>query len=138
MTHEEWWDEVGSGIPPMPGEDAHEHTKRVIAACWPAARATIYEAEAAQLTDPLRAKIEALTKLLQEGEQGFGRVLIATSDDAEVGSEIERLREGHARYEIARRMNPQQWAAAWKLNLSTGKPFDEIIDDMRPFMTPNA
>ena len=48
--------------------------------------------------------------------------------------EIERLRAGHDRYETARRMNPQQWADAWKLNLSTGKPFDEIIDNLRPFM----
>ena len=53
--------------------------------------------------------------------------------------EIERLRAGHDRYETARRMNPQQWADAWKLNLSTGKPFDEIIDNLRPFMMgPNA
>lgn len=42
------------------------------------------------------------------------------------------------RYEIARRMNPQQWKAAWALNLETGKPFDQIIDEMRPFMRPNA
>ena len=48
------------------------------------------------------------------------------------------LRTGHDRYETARRMNQRQWADAWKLNLSTGKPFDEIIDDMRPFMVPNA
>ena len=51
--------------------------------------------------------------------------------------EIERLRTGHQRYETARRMNPRQWADAWKLNTTTGKPFDEIIDDMRPFMVPN-
>jgi hypothetical protein len=48
-------------------------------------------------------------------------------------AEIERLRIGNHRYETARRMNPRQWADAWKLNTSTGKPFDEIIDDM-----PNA
>ncbi len=35
-------------------------------------------------------------------------------------------------------MNPRQWATAWDLNLKTGKPFDEIIDDMRPLMAPNA
>lgn len=51
--------------------------------------------------------------------------------------ELERLRTGHQRYETARRMNPRQWAAAWKLNTTTGKPFDEIIDNMRPFMVPN-
>ena len=53
-------------------------------------------------------------------------------------NEREALRTGHQRYETARRMNPRQWAAAWDLNLKTGKPFDEIIDDMRPFMGHNA
>jgi len=46
----------------------------------------------------------------------------------------ERL--GYERYETARRMNPAQWADAWKLNISTGKSFDEIIDDLRPFVRP--
>lgn len=50
----------------------------------------------------------------------------------------EYWRIGFDRYETARRMNPQQWAEAWALNISTGKPFDEIIDNLRPFMTPNA
>lgn len=45
--------------------------------------------------------------------------------------EIIRLRKGNERYETARKMNPQQWADAWMLNIMTGKPFDEIIDDMR-------
>lgn len=54
MTHEEWWNEIGSGMPPRIGEDAHEHVRRVTAVCWPAARAAIYEAEAAQLTAPTR------------------------------------------------------------------------------------
>jgi hypothetical protein len=47
---------------------------------------------------------------------------------------IERLQIGNERYEIARRMNPSQWADAYKLNVTTGKPFDEIIDDIRPFV----
>lgn len=51
-------------------------------------------------------------------------------------NEIERLRAVEARYETARRMHPRQWTEAWALSLSTGKPFDEIIDDMRPFMFP--
>ena len=52
--------------------------------------------------------------------------------------EIDRLAAGYERYETARRMNPRQWADAWKLNISTGKPFDEIVDDLRPFLRPNA
>jgi len=57
MTHFEWWDKVGSGMPPLDGEDAHEHVQRVTAACWDAARAAIYDAEAAQLTAPLRERL---------------------------------------------------------------------------------
>ena len=52
--------------------------------------------------------------------------------------ELAELCLARDRYETARRMNPQQWAAAWELNIKTGKPFDEIIDNMRPFMVPNA
>lgn len=47
--------------------------------------------------------------------------------------QCETWRIGHERYETARRLNPQQWADAWRLNISTGKPFDAIIDDLRPF-----
>jgi hypothetical protein len=64
MTHFEWWDKVGSGMPPLPSEDAHEHVQRVTAECWPAARAAIYESEAAQLTEPLRVEIERLRAAL--------------------------------------------------------------------------
>lgn len=45
--------------------------------------------------------------------------------------EIKRLRSCCQRYETARRMNPQQWAEAWQLNITTGKPLDEIIDVRR-------
>ncbi len=48
-------------------------------------------------------------------------------------NEIERLRIGHDRYETARLMNPRMWSVAWEINVNTGKPFDEIIDNMRPF-----
>ena len=53
-------------------------------------------------------------------------------------TEIERLRLGYERYETARLMNPQMWADAWRLNISTGKAFDAIIDDLRPFIRPGA
>lgn len=45
--------------------------------------------------------------------------------------ELAELRLAAERYETARRMNPRQWCDAWKLNLTTGKPFDEIIDNLR-------
>lgn len=37
------------------------------------------------------------------------------------------------RYQIVRRMNAAQFADAFILNIRTGKPFDEIIDDLGPF-----
>ena len=52
--------------------------------------------------------------------------------------DLERLSKGNERYETARRMNPMQWSAAWELNITTGKPFDEIIDNMRPFVYPTG
>ena len=51
-------------------------------------------------------------------------------------NEIDRLTIAHNRYETARRLTPQQWAAIYDLNLKTGYRFDEIIDNMRPFMFP--
>ena len=50
--------------------------------------------------------------------------------------QLAELRRAAERYETARRMSPYQWAAAWEINVATGKPFDEIIDNMRPFMFP--
>jgi hypothetical protein len=56
-----------------------------------------------------------------------------------MGEECERLRIGHYRYEKVRRMTAQQFAAACEVNIRMGKPFDEIIDDLRPYgLTPNA
>lgn len=86
MTHEQWWHEVGSGMPPLLGEDAHEHVRRVTAACWPVARLAIFEAEAAQIEAPLRAKIDALCATLKPWqEQGpwFLRENIAEAVAAE-------------------------------------------------------
>lgn len=83
-----------------------------------------WEIQAAEASDDDRADMEVAKRLLKHGIEAL--------------AEIERLRTGHQRYETARRMNPRQWADAWKLNTTTGKPFDEIIDDMRPFMVPNV
>lgn len=46
------------------------------------------------------------------------------------------LRQGHERYQTARRLSPQAWKDAWELNIKTGKPFDEIIDELRAFVRP--
>lgn len=50
-----------------------------------------------------------------------------------VKSDLDYLRIQAQRYATARCMNPQQWKAAWELNMSAGKPFDEIIDDAKVF-----
>ncbi len=47
---------------------------------------------------------------------------------------VDALRKDAERYRTARCMTPHQWSAAWELNVATGKPFDEIIDNMRPFV----
>lgn len=53
---------------------------------------------------------------------------------ADAAAEIRMLRKDAERYRTARCMTPHQWSAAWELNAATGKPFDEIIDNMRPFV----
>lgn len=53
---------------------------------------------------------------------------------ADAAAEIRMLRKVAERYRTARCMTPHQWSAAWELNVATGKPFDEIIDNMRPFV----
>jgi hypothetical protein len=35
-----------------------------------------------------------------------------------------------ARYQLLRTFNPQQFSALWEENLNTGKPFDELLDEM--------
>lgn len=57
---------------------------------------------------------------------------------ADAIDEIKGLRSCCQRYETARRMNPQQWAEAWQLNITTGKPLDEIIDDVRRSQLPKT
>ena len=46
---------------------------------------------------------------------------------------IDRLRIGHDRYEIVRRMHVPMFKDALELSIRTGKPFDQIIDELKPF-----
>ncbi len=32
--YEKWWREEGSGMPPLPGEDAETHVKRIASIAW--------------------------------------------------------------------------------------------------------
>lgn len=52
--------------------------------------------------------------------------------------ELERLAIGNDRYETARLLNPLAWQDAWQLNISTGKKFDEIIDELKPLVRPSV
>lgn len=88
--------------------------------------------------------VERLMKKCQVGVGGRNALEDAHSIMAEcygtLGAllhERDELLKGHQRYETARRMSPQQWKDAWHLNVSSGKPFDEIIDGLRPFYFPS-
>ena len=109
---------------------------------------TEYGAQDRVPTEILISRLEELSRAVTEGKDAVSReftMRIPAEMDRDADLVLHaaacRLREyaiGFQRYEVARRMNPRQWADAWKLNTTTGKPFDEIIEDLRPFMTPNA
>ena len=49
---------------------------------------------------------------------------------------LSRLSEGQKaidRYELIRRLSPREFSDIYQLNISTGKPFDEIVDNLLPF-----
>lgn len=48
-------------------------------------------------------------------------------------TDIGRLLTGYERYETVRRMRPDQFKAAINLSISTGKSFDQIIDELKAF-----
>lgn len=65
-------------------------------------------------------------------------VMVRKTTLSAAADELERLRISHDRYEIVRQMNPRQFAAAFEINLNLGKPFDQIIDELKPFMQMGA
>lgn len=77
-----------------------------------------------------------LEATISERDEALKEGLALTIEKDEMQTLIDDLRKGHDRYETARRLSPAQWSDVWKLNISTGKPFDEIIDDLRPFVRP--
>lgn len=48
--------------------------------------------------------------------------------------ELNRLRLGCERYETVKKLNSQQWQEMWRLKYVMLTPFDEIIDELKPFM----
>lgn len=43
---EKWWNEIGSGLPPLPHEDQEAHAKRVAHVAW--LNAVVYACDVAQ------------------------------------------------------------------------------------------
>ena len=89
------------------------------------------------------AAADELERLTTENETGWAEVERLARERDRLTTELAALRErlgaaelGAKRYETLRRFNAQQFTDAFVLNRRTGKPFDEIVDDMRPFMFP--
>ena len=57
--------------------------------------------------------------------------------DPTIAMELKDLRTAYWRYETVRRMTVSQFENVCKLNVTIGTPFDQIIDELRPFYFPN-
>ena len=62
-------------------------------------------------------------------------VTVRDTEIARLETDLELARIGARRYEVARRMNVRQLIDARTMHMH-GKPFDEIMDELRPFMFP--
>ena len=51
----------------------------------------------------------------------------------EAVKDAERYRVGHDRYERVRRMTPRRFRELCAENIVTGKPFDQLVDELKPF-----
>lgn len=94
---------------------------------------------AAELSDPIAQYVESCNL-----ERMLSARIVEVCDQAmknhrleqrieQLECELNDLRDKADLYEVVRRMNPKQFSDAWKLNTSWGKPFDEIIRDLKPF-----
>lgn len=62
----------------------------------------------------------------------------ATDEIEKLRAENQRLSLGNRRYEEMRKWSPAVFINAWKLSQQTGKPFDEIVDQLAPFTEANS
>ena len=47
--------------------------------------------------------------------------------------QFEKNKKDAARYETIRKLNAKQFADLYKVNISTSKPFDQLVDELAPF-----
>lgn len=52
---------------------------------------------------------------------------------AEAVKDAPRHKVGHDRYEKVRRMTPLRFQELWNANIMNGKPFDQLVDELKPF-----
>lgn len=107
------------------GPDTTEPTEQQAAQ----SRWLIEEAERlrAELSDTLLLYKEAT----EHGLRWMNEAASLRVDLAEAKADAER-------YQTVRRMHAQAFAEAYRLSINTGKPFDEIIDESRPFYFSSA
>ena len=61
-----------------------------------------------------------------EGEEDWKDVLARVQ---KLANDLDKYRTGWRRYEIGRRLHPQQWAVCWQFSMEKGVPFDAVIDE---------
>ncbi len=61
------------------------------------------------------------------------RIAELQGENLRLHAEVDRLNVSHQRYEFVRKLSARTFADVCKLNVSTGKPFDQIIDELIPF-----
>jgi len=73
--------------------------------------------------------IEASAILERHNQWRRGEVDSGAGTPAQVSVAIDMMIEAAARYEEVRKWNPRCFKEAYLVNLQTGKPFDEIVDE---------
>lgn len=96
------------------------------------ARIAELERECTQWREELRIYRETENKRIAELEQS---VTVRDTEIARLETDLELALVGARRYEVARRMNVRQLIDARTMHMH-GKPFDEIMDELRPYMFP--
>ena len=68
---------------------------------------------------------ESLKAVTLPGLAGAGLIALQVSS---ITSELTKHELGYERYEKLRKLNPRQFQELWETNLTTGQPFDGLVD----------